>query len=411
MSNKRETITDEEYNKILLKSTQNNNITNPSKPINTEKNTNTNTNTEKNTNTKNKRRTDDISLKTLSPDSIDLIDKISNKSLDRNSNETAVNSIKEEAKDRFDRVKSKTKELGEKTTRGVKKALGMKVATNDIKTIKKRDDLVPEKPKNKIISIIFITILFLAVIFAGFFYYKYYILKTDKGLVLLKKPKDASNTMVISQNPTKRTNLFINKSFNKEGGIEFTYSFWMVIKNMDLVNKNKWKHVFHKGERNVTKLNNENEHTSLMSPGVFIHPSTNTLRIYLVVPSIELNKTLEYIDISNIPLRKWVNITFTFTQQKIGLSSGKILHNSLDVYVNGLLKTRKLLSRTPKQFDKDLWINLNRGFDGLFANLKYYDSAIGPKEIYNILQECPSETSCGLKADCPEYLSSNWWLN
>ena len=68
MSNKRETITDEEYNKILLKSTQNNNITNPSKPINTEKNTNTaNTNTTTNTttNTKNKRRTDDISLKTF----------------------------------------------------------------------------------------------------------------------------------------------------------------------------------------------------------------------------------------------------------------------------------------------------------------------------------------------------------
>ena len=399
MSNKRETISDEEYNKILKESSQNNNIANPTKTTDNA--------------TNNKKPDKDISLKTISPNSLELMNKISNKSLDRNSNETTVNTIKEEAKDRFDRVKSKTKELGKKTTRNIKKTLGMQVEKNETKLTKqkKNDNTDQIKPKRNIIGTLFITVLFLAVLFAGIYYYRYYILKSTKGILLLKEPKDASNTVVISQDPTKKGKLFIEKSFNKDGGIEFSYSFWMVIKNMDLINKNKWKHVFHKGERNVTKLNNENEHTSIMSPGVFIHPSTNTLRIYLVVPSIELNKTLEYVDISNIPLRKWVNITFTFTQQKKSISSEKILHNSLDVYVNGLLKTRKLLSRTPKQFDKDLWINLNKGFDGLFANLKYYDSAIGPKEIYNILQKCPSESSCGFKADCPEYLSSNWWLN
>lgn len=391
MSNKRETISNEEYNKILMKSSQNDN---------------NNTNTLKG----------DISMNKISPNSLNSMNKMTNENLNKNENETRINSIKETAADKLDKITTKTKEIGKKTTRNVKKIIGMKVEkennNNNTMKVKKSNNNVVEKPKSNIIGTIFITILFLAGLFAGFIYYKYYILKNkSSGLVLLKKPKDATNTLVISQNPTKKTNLFINKSFNKDGGIEFSYSFWIVIKNMDLVNKNKWKHIFHKGERNVTNLNNENEHTNLMSPGVFIHPSTNTIRIYLVVPSIELNKTLEYIDISNIPLRKWVNITFTFTQQKKSISTNKTLHNSLDVYVNGLLKTRKLLSRTPKQFDKDLWINLNNGFDGLLAKLKYYDSAIGPNEIYKILQDCPSETSCGLKADCPEYLSSNWWLN
>lgn len=392
MSNKVETISNEEYNKLLSKRSQ-------STTSNTNANSN-NTNTPKN-----------ISLNTISANSLNVIDKISDKKLERNNNNnTLVDGVKQEAKERIGDLANKTKELGKKTTRKIKKAVGMKIDNKSDSTRKTTATNEPPK-KSNILGTLFITLIFLAVLFAIYYYYKYYVVNSSKGLVLLKEPKDATNTVVISQNPTKKTNLFINKSFNKDGGIEFTYSFWMAIKNMDLVNKNKWKHIFHKGERDITNINSENEHTSLMSPGVFIHPSSNTLRIYLLVPSIELNKTLEYVDISNIPLRKWVNITFTFTQQKKSISSNKILHNSLDVYVNGLLKTRKLLSKAPKQFDKDLWINLNNGFDGLISNLKYYDSAIGSKEIYNIMRECPSETSCGLKADCPEYLSSNWWLN
>ena len=98
--------------------------------------------------------------------------------------------------------------------------------------------------------------------------------------------------------------------------MEFTYSFWIVINNLDLVNKNKWKHIFHKGERNII-INGKPNQNGIMSPGVFIHPNTNTICIYMNAPTINPTNLIEYVDISNIPLKKWVNITLTFTSKKI----------------------------------------------------------------------------------------------
>ena len=122
---------------------------------------------------------------------------------------------------------------------------------------------------------------------------------------------------------------------------------------------------------------------------------------------------IEYVDISNIPIKKWVNITFTFTEQKdtVNPNNNDKLHNCLDVYINGLLKTRKQFTVLPTLNEKDLWINNFSGFDGFVSKLKYYNSSIGVEEIHSLLKDCPSDKSCGLDADCPPYLSNKWWFN
>ena len=360
-----------------------------------------------NTNSSNKKN--DIILSDLDSNTLSNISNLSNKQLSKNdTNTTVLNDIKAETQKKTHQLKQniqeKTQTLKKQTKTTVNRLLGRQVESTDTRKIKKEE--------SNMLSIIIMTIILLSLIYAFYYYMNNIVLKKTKGIYLLESTKDSKNALVISQNKEQVVNKIIKKSFNKPGGMEFTYSFWIVINNMDLVNKGKWKHVFHKGERNIVANGKLDETTSIMSPGVFVHPNNNAIRIYMNVSSNPPN-LLEYLDITNIPLKKWVNITFTFTEQKdtINPNNNDKLHNCLDVYINGLLKTRKEFSILPTLNEGDVWINNFGGYDGFISKLKYYDSAIGVEEIHSLLKDCPSDKSCGLDADCPPYLSNKWWFN
>ena len=104
-------------------------------------------------------------------------------------------------------------------------------------------------------------------------------------------------------------------------------------------------------------------------------------------------------------------IVFTENKKSNNPNNKKEFKNALDIYVNGLLKTRKELSSVPIFNDSDLWMNLFGGYDGFIANMKYFPKAIELEEIHDILKTCPNEQQCGVKLDCPEYLNNNWWFN
>ena len=57
-------------------------------------------------------------------------------------------------------------------------------------------------------------------------------------------------------------------------------------------NKGKWKHVFHKG--------NDSSYPN-RAPGVWIHPTKNSLRIYMNT----FDNILDYIDVDDVPVKKW----------------------------------------------------------------------------------------------------------
>ena len=70
-----------------------------------------------------------------------------------------------------------------------------------------------------------------------------------------------------------------------------------------------------------------------------------------------LDNILEYADIENIPVRKWMYMNI-------------ILNNkNLDLYINGYLKIRKELSSLPKQNDDDFWVNMFGGLKVIFLIL------------------------------------------
>ena len=115
------------------------------------------------------------------------------------------------------------------------------------------------------------------------------------------------------------------RSDNKNG-IEFTYSFWFVIENMEY-KFGDWKHMFQKGTKH---------HIPIRAPGVFIHPDKNSIRIYMNT----MENILEYVDVDNVSIQRWVHMAISLN------------HKYLDVYVNGRLKKRHEFKSNSKT---ELW--------------------------------------------------------
>lgn len=201
---------------------------------------------------------------------------------------------------------------------------------------------------------------------------------------IIKGSKDAKKSLVVAQDPADPNSVPLNRSDNESGGTEFTYSLWMVVDNF-VYNKDKWKHVFHKGS---------NPPYPNRAPGVYLHPNKNSLRIYMNT----YEKILDYVDIDNIPVRKWIHLAIVL-REKI-----------FDIYVNGTLKKRHVFSSLPRQNFGDLWVNLNGGFEGYLSNMRYYQYALNYNDIEDIVSNGPSDDTCGDSKDLPGYLNDRWWI-
>lgn len=251
-------------------------------------------------------------------------------------------------------------------------------------------ELVPEvETKGKsiwmlVIKVIIMVIILVAIYYIGNYLLKRYINASANSPMLLNTTKNAKNAMIISQDPTSVNYIPILKSDGQDG-IQFTYGFWFLLQNMEY-KQGEWKHVFHKG--NSSSFPNR-------APGVWFHPNKNSIRVYMNTQ----DNILEYADIDDIPIRKWVYMNI-------------ILNNrNLDLYINGYLKVRKELSSIPKQNDDDFWINMYGGFEGYLSNIRYYAYAIDFNEIYKHINSGPSTNNCIDTGEVPPYLDDNWWFS
>ena len=201
---------------------------------------------------------------------------------------------------------------------------------------------------------------------------------------LLEGSKNARHALNLSQDPENTNYVPILRSDNQDG-IEFSYQFWFLIEDFSY-NSGKWKHMFHKG--NASSYPNR-------APGVWIHPNTNSIRVYMNTQE----KILEYIDVKNIPLRKWVHMAIVLRNRE------------LDIYVNGYLKSKKVLDSLPRQNDGDFWINMYGGFDGFMSKIRYFNYAIDFTTIDNSIRDGPSSDNCVDTNELPPYLDDNWWYS
>ena len=253
-------------------------------------------------------------------------------------------------------------------------------------TVKERiNEVTQEEDKSTLMNILKIALVFL--IFVALFYVaRYLFMSYQESLYnspyLLEGIKNGKNALVISQNPENPSYIPIVRSQNKEG-IQFTYDFWLMVEDFGY-KSGEWKHVFHKG--NAESYPNR-------APGVWLHPNTNAIRIYMNTQS----NILEYVDIENIPGRKWLHMSIVLDDK------------DLDVYVNGYLKVRKVLSSVPKQNNGDFWVNMFGGFEGNIARIRYYSRAITTDEILANVRNGPGDTACIDTGELPAYLDDDWW--
>ncbi len=211
-------------------------------------------------------------------------------------------------------------------------------------------------------------------------------------------------------------------------GTEFSYSFWVYLKDSNFsgsadntdcesddnynvkITTLNYKHIFHKGSNDMYMGNSGtskyNNLPLLQSPGVWLYPNENKLLINFNTYNNNNTSVYETCDIGNIPINKWVHISII------------LIGNSADVYVNCNLKKRQKLSGIPKLNDGDLYINQFGGFNGYLSRFRYYNYAIDPFELDLICKMGPSDSvpmdDLGNKSGSnsfASYLSPDYWFN
>jgi hypothetical protein len=216
--------------------------------------------------------------------------------------------------------------------------------------------------------------------------------------ILLNGMANAKQMIQIPQDPTANGAIPILRSVNEVEGMGFTWSVWIYIDDMTYKD-NEYKHIFHKGNDNINVktapfgMNFPNN-----APGLYIAPNTNDL----VVVMNTFNEINEQVVVKDVPLNKWVNVIIRVNEQ-----------HELDIYINGKLARRHILSSVPRQNYGDVFVTMNGGFSGFISSLQYFSSSIGINDIQNILTAGPNLKTIGdgMINSQPNYLSMRWFFD
>jgi hypothetical protein len=216
----------------------------------------------------------------------------------------------------------------------------------------------------------FIFFLIVIIVFIYFFVFrKKQVIYTQDGIVI-DKINHTEKKIIKSQ--TIKTPKISN---------ELTYSFWLYIHEF-YFNYSNWKHIFHKGTTIENRIldykywsNIENEIPE-QSPGVWMHPSQNTIRLCMTTES----ETLEYIDIPNIKIKIAHNISLVF-------------HNkTLDIYINAKLIKTKIFKETPVFNTKSIYFNFPKTFNGTLYNFNYIPRQLFYNDLSHFFSSKPEIT-------------------
>jgi len=225
-----------------------------------------------------------------------------------------------------------------------------------------------------------------------------WLLSPSGNIKLIDGMINARHSEMFLQDPNKKNAKPVLRSINKSRGIEFTWSVWIFIDNLD-ENSDQYKHIFHKGN---DKMNYTNTPIGLNEPnngpGLYITPNKNDLLVIMNT----FDKIDEKINVQDIPLNKWVNIIIRCEDKTV------------DIYINGRIATRHKASGVPFQNYGDVYVALNGGFPGYISNLWYWNKALNTSDIQSLVSSGPNMSmadNSNLKHSSPQYLSLRWFFS
>jgi hypothetical protein len=242
---------------------------------------------------------------------------------------------------------------------------------------------------------ILVIILFLLALNLGTRLIAYFMTPPNK-IVIIKGTADGKNKKIIKQDPKDKDSKLIRRSNNELSGIEFTWSLWLRIDGLSEINDGiQYRNIFVKGDGTLTN-----------APGVYLHNSSNTLRILMdtsskyAITETSRNST-QIINIPNIPMKKWFHLVI------------RCQNKYLDVYINGLVVFRSNLINVPLQNYDDVIICNNGGFNGKLSNLTYYGYSLNATDINGISYSGPDLTDVDNMNNQgnvgSDYLSTLWY--
>jgi hypothetical protein len=229
------------------------------------------------------------------------------------------------------------------------------------------------------------------------------------------KPRQfEQNPSIINQHPNDPYYKLMPFSDNERSGAEFSYSFFLWVNPSSFRQEEGLLHIMHKGYSFPYPL---------MSPGVFLKSNTNSIRVYMNSSQSWNN----YIEVENIPVKKWVHITI------VGRANG------LEIYINGNL-TKKLNMENAVFYQNfgNLYLFNSRStvsgggtpvlnptiipsmngemlqlfgtYNGNMSRLVYFSYALSYTEIQTLVNEGPSRKTETNSQDAPPYLEDAWWV-
>ena len=211
----------------------------------------------------------------------------------------------------------------------------------------------------------------------------------------------------------------IYRSNDQTGGVEFTWSMWLNIMNLNGGNPGEARPIFVKGtdsSYNQSASVDEQSYTGLAAvnngPGAYLvsfngeghgDQSKEAALLYVmdvVSPTDGTTQVKPFAAvIPNLPIGKWVHVAIRL-QNKV-----------LDCYVNGVITQRVSFNNyVPKQNYDSIAYAGNGGFNGSTSNLRYYDRALSVFEINSIVYYGPNLKSADkTSTSFFDYLGQPWY--
>jgi hypothetical protein len=247
--------------------------------------------------------------------------------------------------------------------------------------------------------------MFVVLLNLGILLIQYFTGSSHSPYIQEKMVSGASN-QTRTQDPSNPESILVKRSNNESSGIEFTWSTWIKIDELpNMTTPPYFQHIFHKGVSDFKSKEDGGDGiaSTTNGPGLYVKPyrptdNDATIASLRVVMSTNERGNNNYIDIDDIPLKRWVNVII------------RMQNTTVDVYINGTISGRLNLTDVPLQNYYDVQIGKNGGFIGSLSALRYYDNALNIFHITKIVAAGPI-----IEVDDPKleknynYLSTSWY--